>query len=197
MTARPARPTRRRAFTLVEILIVVTIMGVAGALIVPSMLSAGTLGLQGAARLVVADIQYAQQEALAAGRERGIEFDPVTDRYRMFDENGRTIDLNWMRTGGRVDTLDGSGNVVERGWTVDFRTDNRFSSIDLVGARFEGRLDGSDVNPGNASATPATLRFDASGTPTGGTRDGTVQLRHAENAITIVVDGFTGRVTLR
>ncbi len=174
--------TRRSAFTLIEVLVVVTIVGILGALVVPSMLSAGTLGLQGAARLVSADIQYAQNEAVASGAERGIEFDPVTNRYRMFDENNVTIDLAWMRTGGHADQLDAGGDVLIPGWTVDFTTDNRFEGVDLVAANFNGTFQ---------------VRFDEMGAPVGGTANGSVMLRNAEHRIVIEVDGFTGRVSIR
>lgn len=177
MTARS-----RSAFTLVEILVVVTIVGILGALVVPSMLSAGTLGLQGAARLIVADIQYAQNEAVASQAVRGIEFDPVTNRYRMFDENNVTLDLEWMRTGGRADELNGDGVVVVPGWTVDFVNDNRFEGVDLIAANFNNTL---------------RLQFDELGAPLGGSGNGAVILGNREHRITVEVDGFTGRVTVR
>lgn len=172
----------RSAFTLIEILVVVTIVGVAGALVVPSMLSAGTLGLQGAARLIVADIQYAQNEAVASQSVRGIEFDPVTNRYRMFDENNVTLDLSWMRTGGQADQLNAQGAVLLPGWTVDFVNDNRFEGIDLVAANFNNTLQ---------------LRFDELGAPIGGSSNGAVILQNSDYRITVEVDGFTGRVSVR
>ena len=142
------------------------------------MLSAGTLGLQGAARLVAADIQYAQDTAMASGAERGVEFDPVTNRYRMFDENDVTIDLAWMRTGGHADQLDAGGDVLVPGWTVDFTTDNRFEGVDLVAANFNNTFQ---------------VRFDEIAAPIGGTANGSVMLRNADHRITVEVDGFTRR----
>ena len=177
----PAR--RRSAFTLIEILIVVVIIGVAGALVVPSMLSAGTLGLQGAARLIVSDIQYAQNEALASGAERAIVFDPARDRYRMVDENGVTLDLQWMRVGGKADVVPGDGT----GYTVNFPTDNRFRSFDLRRTRAAGD---------DSAALPLEIRFDELGAPMTGSANFEVFVRFDENSYAIEVDGFTGRVTV-
>ena len=167
---------RRTAFTLIEILIVVVIIGVAGALVVPSMLSAGTLGLQGAARLVASDIQYAQNEALASGSVRGVTFYPAEERYRMTDEQDRTLDLTWMRTGGRADVAPGDGH------TVNFRTDNRFEGFDLQ------RADGGN--------TPIVLEFDELGAPMTGSQDVEILLAFGGTTFTVVVDGFTGRVSI-
>ena len=189
MPTRTARP--RSGFTLIEILVVVAIIGIAGALVVPSMLSAGTLGLQGAARLVIADISYAQNEALASGRVRGIEFDPVTDRYRMFDERGVTIDLKWMRTGGSPATTGPDGNPVP-GWTVDFPNDSRFAGIEIAGANLP-----EEVDPDGGDRPLPRIRFDALGAPMGAIDDGTIQLRHAGNTVTISIDSFTGAVTVK
>ncbi|BAM03593.1 GspH/FimT family pseudopilin [Phycisphaera mikurensis] len=174
----------RGGFTLIEILIVVLIVGIAGALVVPSMLSAGTIGLQGAARLIVADLQYAQNEAVASGAVRGIEFDPAANRYRMFDENDATIDLKWMRVGGRADTVPGDGT----GHTVDFSTDPRFKGFDLRRTRTDG------LDPGQL---PFRVTFDELGAPTSGSANAIIHIAFAENAYRIEVDGFTGRVTVQ
>ena len=54
-----------RGFTLVEMLIVVVIVGIAGAIVVPHMLWGSQFGLQAATRMVIADLVYAQNEAVA------------------------------------------------------------------------------------------------------------------------------------
>ena len=71
--------TARRAFTLVELLIAVTVMGIAGALVIPSMSQVGALRGQTAVRTIVADITYAQSEALAHQRRYVIVFGQIVE----------------------------------------------------------------------------------------------------------------------
>ena len=64
-----------RGFTLVEVLIVVVIIGIVGAIVVPQILTAGTLGVQAAARMVIADLQFAQNDAIARQAPRRVVFE--------------------------------------------------------------------------------------------------------------------------
>ena len=70
-----------RAYTLLEVLVVVTILGTAAAIVVPSMGSAGNLRVQTAVREVIADITFAQSDAVAYQTRRAIIF---------FEGEGRT-----------------------------------------------------------------------------------------------------------
>ncbi len=86
-----------RAFTLVEVLIVVVVVGIAGALVIPSMSQTGVLRVQAAVRTVVADITYAQGEAMAFQARRAIWFGKVpqwdgsTNAWTYVDGNGYTM----------------------------------------------------------------------------------------------------------
>ena len=48
-----------KAYTLIEVLIVVVIIGIAGAVVVPQLLAGNSMDAQAAARMVIADIVYA------------------------------------------------------------------------------------------------------------------------------------------
>jgi len=130
----------RSAYTLVEVLIVVTIIGIAGAVVVPQMLSAGSLGIQAAARMVIADMLYAQNDAISQQNVRTVVFYPEEDRYVLQDEEGNRLDVKW-RTGGGED------------YEVDFQSDQRFQGVDIVSASFGDN---------------ATLEFDDMGAPADG-----------------------------
>ncbi len=137
------RTTRRcAAYTLVEMIIVITILGLVSAIVVPHMLTAGTMGVQSATRIIVADLIFAQNEAMARQTTRQVVFDVPGDGYRLADQAGVTIDAAW---------LPGDGN----NYAVSFQKDSRFTGVRILSANFGG---------------DATIVFDDLGAPdTGGT----------------------------
>jgi prepilin-type N-terminal cleavage/methylation domain-containing protein len=68
------RARARGGYTLIELLIVIAILGLAGALLVPSMSGRGDFDTQAAVRALVADIAFAQSDALANQEPRRIHF---------------------------------------------------------------------------------------------------------------------------
>lgn len=122
-TAAP--PSGRRGFTLIEVLVVVVIIGIAGALVVPSLLSAGSLSIQGASRLLIADFLYAQNEAVAAHSEHHIIFEldaDGTNQYGLFDADGQVLHSAWV-----------GGDYI-----MDFASDSRFSNVQMEAVDFGG-----------------------------------------------------------
>lgn len=91
---RPRRARAARGYTLIEVLIVVVILGIAGAMVVPSFAQTGVLRVQGAVRMLVADITVAQSDAIAFQRGTGIIFFPdnANSRYVVADVNGTRMD---------------------------------------------------------------------------------------------------------
>lgn len=160
----------RAGYTLVEVLIVVTILGIASAVIVPQMLTAGTLGVQAAARIIIADILYAQNDAIAQQRNRKVVFDPANESYALTDGAGNILSVNWK--GG-----------VTNNYVVDFANDSRFQGVVIASANF-----------GGAPGDPPTLEFDALGGPVNG---GTVEIQFQNQRYRVTVASFTGRVTVQ
>lgn len=91
------RSRRTRAFTLVEVLIVVVVLGIAGAMVIPSMSQTGVLRVQASVRTLVADIAYLQGEAMAFQARRAIWFgkvpqwDGAGSQWTFVDGNGYTM----------------------------------------------------------------------------------------------------------
>ena len=156
-----------RAFTLVEVLVVVTIVGIAGAIVVPSMISAGTMGVQAAGRIVISDLLVAQNEAIAKQRPRRVLFEQEPDRYRLTDETGATLGVNWK-----------AGDATAGNYMVDFRTDERFAGVTIENVDFGG---------------DQTIEFDALGGPDSG---GTLDVVFKDFRYRINVATMTGRVTI-
>lgn len=129
MTRRPGDnstpPSAPRGYTLAEVLVVVVIIGVAAAIVVPSLTEAGSLGVQAAVRTVVADVLYAQNEAVAHARGRSVIFDIDNNSYRLADEGGTTLSVAW-RSG------------VSENYIVSFNDDRRFDGVTLKRADFGG-----------------------------------------------------------
>ncbi len=83
-----------RAYTLLEVLVVVTILGTAAAIVVPSMGSAGNLRVQTAVREVIADITFAQSDAVAYQTRRAIIFFEGEGRYVLCEIRRSAIDTD-------------------------------------------------------------------------------------------------------
>ncbi len=78
------RQGRQRGFTLVEILTVVVILGIAAAVIVPQMGSRGDLKAAAAARLLMADLIYAQNRAISTQSKHYVVFNTTSPQsYRI------------------------------------------------------------------------------------------------------------------
>jgi prepilin-type N-terminal cleavage/methylation domain-containing protein len=79
----PQHRVFRRGFTLVEILAVVVIIGIASAIIIPQIGTRDDLRVTAAARVLVADLIYAQNLAISSGKPVYIKFEKVNNKYSM------------------------------------------------------------------------------------------------------------------
>lgn len=157
---------RARAFTLVEILVVVAIIGLASAVVVPQMLKPGKMHVQAAARMIIADLLYAQNDAIAKQATRRVVFSTTNNSYHIEDGAGQVIAVNWKQSTG-------VGNYV-----TDFDTDSRFIGVTISAVDFN---------------STDNVAYDALGGPSQG---GTVEVTAANATYVITVAPLTGRVTV-
>lgn len=180
----------RRGYALVELLLVVGILALAGMMLVPRLVDSSTFGLQSAARALVADITFAQNDAWAMQRVRRFQFlrdeygvihgyailapDPEVTYDQAFDPDTAQYlqHRTSVGTGGR--------------FIVDFRSDRRFSDVVIESVDFDGR---------------DWMAFDALGGPIGASWQpmvlgGEIRLRGASGAYLIQLSGFTGKISL-
>lgn len=170
----PHHRTSRRitAYTLIEVLITVAIMGLAAAVVVPNMMQGGTLGVQAGARMIIADLLFAQNEAMAQQSDRRVTFDPTGNSYKV--EKYDTATSTWVLEFNPV--LGDTGG--SQNYQIDFDDDGRFRGVDIVSAQFNGTTE---------------VTFDDLGNPSAG---GTIRLRFDAHVFDIKVAPFTGRVTV-
>ncbi|MBX3386661.1 MAG: prepilin-type N-terminal cleavage/methylation domain-containing protein [Phycisphaeraceae bacterium] len=166
----------RSGFTLLELLCVIVVLGLAGAMIIPAMGETGILRVQGAVRMVVSDITFIQSDAVAFQERRAMVFDVANNRYTLVAVPGNVIDV---QNNVLYDPTKRSGR-----YEVNL-SDARFGDSRMTQAGF----DGDNV-----------LMFDALGGPVvdagsnAASAGGTVTIIGMQQTFRIQVDAFTGRV---
>ena len=161
---------RSRAYTLIEILIVVVMLGIASAMVMPSLRSTDALRVQSTVRAIVADINFAQSDALARQQGRAMIFDTETNKYSIVEVHGATL-------APETDTI----------YSVDLNNERKFHSSTLQSASFEGtnilvfdELGGPVTGPG--SSTPGN--------------GGSITVTGSGATFIINVEAYTGRVSV-
>lgn len=81
-----ATPHRQTAFTLIEILCVVVIMGIAGAIILPQLSARDDMKAAAAARVVMGDLLYVQNLAISTQSYKYLQFDVLNKNYSVVDD---------------------------------------------------------------------------------------------------------------
>ncbi len=165
-------------YTLIELLIVIAILGISAALVIPSMGSVGVLRIQSAVRSVVADITFAQMDALAYQEERAVVFDEDANMYTLTRVFGGAIDPD-------ADALFDAKGPGQR-----YRT---LLDEDQFGGSF---LENISFNGGSA------VIFDEMGAPIAAAGSatlsdgGSVEIVGPDSRFRIDIAAFTGRVTV-
>lgn len=116
-----SRTSRTAGFTLVELLVVVVIMSLMGAMVIPMMVDMGAVEAQSVARVISTDLQYAQNVAITHQQAVTVEFFPDLDRYELRNQSGRLIHP-----------------MTNAEYVVDLRADHDFERFDLLAAGFDG-----------------------------------------------------------
>lgn len=168
---RPAQGRFARAYTLVEVLIVVVILGIAGAMVIPSFGQTSVLRIQGAVRTLVSDITVAQSDAIAFQRGMGIVFyaDADNSRYVMCEVSGNRMDTELDRLAERTIAGDRFGGAA-------------FSNITLANNRLIfDEMGGPVLSPGSDTVAPT----------------GTIDITGSGQTFRLSIEAYTGRVTVR
>jgi type II secretion system protein H len=170
-TSRALRAIHGPGFTLVEVLIVVTILGIVGAIVVPQVSTSHHFVAQAATRSIIANLNTAQNEAIARQAPVGVRFMPGQNRYRLINAEGKPLKQR--------NTPGGTGMGA-----VDFDEGSAYQGVEITEASFADGLG------------PHTVMYDAMGSPDcAGV--GTIRLKRDGNQYEINVASFTGRITVQ
>ena len=108
--------TMKKGFTLIEIIIVVTILAIAAMTTIPMMSSAASVQIRAASNIIAADLEYARSMAISRGQEYSIVFDPGAESYCIKDQGGTVIE-----------------HPVKKGfdYEINFSTDGRLDKVGI------------------------------------------------------------------
>lgn len=140
MWSRTTRSSNRCGFTLVELIVVMVIMAIAAAIVIPSMASTQGVEATSAARMVAADLEYAQNVAITYQDPVTVTFNSGGESYSLSNTSGPLIHP-----------------MTKAAYIVDFSARNEFQRLDVVSATFGGgptvTFDelGTPDNPGNVT----------------------------------------------
>ena len=180
------RHTVTCAYTLIELLIVIAVLGIAGALLIPHLAYKDSLASQAAVRLLISGLSFAQSDALANQEFRRVYFYPDGTGYCIFRVTEAEFDLPFDPN--TADYIDDPLHVVgdSRGYIVDFTTKNRFDNVSINSVSIDGgnlyvTYDalGGTVMTGNAPGTGGQIRVQA-----------------ADNIYQIDIAPFAGKLTV-
>lgn len=172
---------RKDGFTLIEIIIVVVIIGIAALIAVPMFSGAADMQVRAAANRIAADLDYAKGLAVTYQKAYCVQFNISGESYSLQEYNSGT---------GDFETIDDPLNSNSQ-YTVNLASNKNFNRVDIYNADFD------------SDATNA-VTFDYLGSPYHGKstdsanalNSGRITLKAENFSVTVDVEPVTGYVTI-
>ncbi len=183
------RSAALRSYTLIELIMVMAVLALAAALLVPHMVGTDNMTVQAAVRLLIADLSFAQSDALANQEFRRVVFYADGTGYCIlkvdsFDEV-TPADLDDPAVNYVYDPLGMMGRYI-----VDYTVDDRFEGVVITEATIDGTI--LALRPQiTYDQLAGTVRTDS--TPGVG---GSIVLTFKDSSYRITVSPFTGKLTV-
>ncbi|MBG79579.1 MAG: prepilin-type N-terminal cleavage/methylation domain-containing protein [Phycisphaerales bacterium] len=175
-----------RAYTLIELLMVIAILGIAASLLVPQMMAPGRLETSSAVRHLIADITYAQSEALANQGYHRIHFFDDGSGYCLVRVTDADFDAPFDPVTADY-VADPAGTVRGLGhYIINYERDGRFDSVSISDL---------ELSDGGRSLTFDSLGGTVSspGAPAG---EGRVVLTGEDAEYEVTIAPLTGKVSV-
>jgi prepilin-type N-terminal cleavage/methylation domain-containing protein len=184
--SRCARRNRNHAYTLIELLIVVAMLGIAASMVVPQLSGRESLTVQAAVRQVISDLNFAASDALAHQEYRRVVFFDDGTGYAIVRVTDATFN-NAFDPGTADFIYDPMASAAENGqYIVDFDEDSRFEGVTISAAALDG--------------TNRFVTYDAlGGTVTSGGvpgLGGTIEITLSGFVYEITIEPFTGKMNV-
>jgi prepilin-type N-terminal cleavage/methylation domain-containing protein len=160
----------KKAFTMVEIIVVVIILSIAALIAIPMMSSAASTQVSSAANVLAADMEYAKNLAISRQKDYSIVFDVAGNTYEIRDEDDNVI----------------THPLTGKSFTVNFSNESRLGRVQISSVSFDSSTTltydylGS---PYNGASTPLN--------------SGQVVLEADDYSMTITIQAVTGYLTIQ
>lgn len=134
----PLPASSRRGYTLIELLLIVAILGLAGSLLIPQLTDRDSMEVQGAARQIIADLSFAQADALAHQEYRRVYFYDDGSGYCLYRVTDGTFGDPF--DADEVEYIfDPLADAGEQGYYIQrFGTKDRFELVNITDVDIDG-----------------------------------------------------------
>ncbi|HWB20449.1 MAG TPA: prepilin-type N-terminal cleavage/methylation domain-containing protein [Phycisphaerales bacterium] len=183
---------RRTSYTLVEMLIVIALLGLAATLLIPNLVGQDIMSAQTVVRMIIGDLSFAQSDALSHQEFRRVHFFDA-------DGNGNAHGYCITRiTEGQLSAPfdDGSadyirdplaGGGVDGNYIVNITDDNRFDGVVISSVDIDGG--GRDIQYDTIGGTVRSGNLPGLG--------GSIVVSSANVSYRITIAAFTGKLTVQ
>ena len=185
-----ARWARPRSYTLIELIMVMAVLALAAALLVPNIVGSDTMRAQAAVRLLIADLSFAQSDALANQEFRRVVFYRDGSGYCILEVAGGETTPADLDDPGVNYVYDPLGHIGR--YIVDYTLDKRFEGVWISAATIDG-VDLEDRPEITYDMMGGTVLSNSLSLPGIG---GSVTLSYKDSSYQIDISPFTGKLTV-